>query len=245
MSPHQPVPTARRGAVAVTAALTAVLVLPTPASGHAEVESGTARALAENVTLAFTSEAESDTSGFTRLRVVLPDGIAPGDVTLADAPEGWKLTRASDGYIVAGPALDTGTDAEHSIKVRRLPDVGQLVFKTVETYGDGRISRWIELPDGDAEPEQPAPVLTLRPASADTSSSASSPSTGTTPTPASTAPAGAAPAVTADTAATQNDTRPVGLLTGSFIGVLLALGGAWWLVERRRSSGASSAAPEA
>ncbi|MFM9596053.1 DUF1775 domain-containing protein [Streptomyces scabiei] len=246
MSPHRPIRTAHRPALAVAAALTTALISPTPASAHAEVESETARALAENVTLAFTSEAESDTSGFTHLRVVLPAGMAPGDITLADAPEGWKLKRAADGYTVAGPALDTGVDAEHSVRVRRLPDAEQLVFKTVETYDDGRISRWVELPSGDVEPEQPAPVLDLRPASSDTSSSSSGPSASAVPTPTSTASAGAAPAETEGTAAGQDDSRPLGLFAGSAVAVLLALGGgAWWLVTRGRSRDADRAVREA
>ncbi|MEI5527669.1 DUF1775 domain-containing protein [Streptomyces brasiliscabiei] len=242
MSPHRPIRTAHRPALAVAAALTTALVSPTPASAHAEVESQTARALAENVTLAFTSEAESDSSGFTHLRVVLPAGMAPGDITLADAPEGWKLKRAADGYTVAGPALDTGVDSEHSVRVRRLPDAEQLVFKTVETYDDGRISRCVELPSGDVEPEQPAPVLDLRPASPDTSSSASGPSTSAVPT----ASAGAASAGTEGTAAEQDGSRPLGLSAGSAIAVLLALGGgAWWLVTRGRSCAADRAVREA
>ncbi|MDX3065836.1 DUF1775 domain-containing protein [Streptomyces scabiei] len=246
LSPHRPVRTAHRPALAVAAALTTALISPTPASAHAEVESEPARALAENVTLSFTSEAESDTSGFAHLRVVLPAGIAPGDITLADAPEGWKLKRVADGYTVAGPALDTGVDAEHSVSVRRLPDAEQLVFKTVETYDDGRISRWVELPGGDVEPEQPAPVLDLRPASSDTSSSASGPSAGAVPELTSTASAGAASAGTEGTAAEQEDLRPVGLIVGSAVAVLLALGGgAWWLVTRRRPCDAGRAGQEA
>ncbi|WP_327342294.1 DUF1775 domain-containing protein [Streptomyces europaeiscabiei] len=242
MSPHHPARTAHRCAVTGTAALTAALALCTPASAHAEVQSDTARALAENVTLAFTSEAESATAGFTRVRVVLPDDIAPGDVTLADAPQGWKLKSTDDGYTVAGPALGTGVDAEHSIKVRRLPDAGQLVFKTVETYDDGEVSRWIELPADGTEPEQPAPVLKLQPAASGTASPAPSSSTS--------APAGASltPGTSGETAAdtppaetaavTQDDASSTGLLTGSVVAVLLVLGsGTWWLARRRASSG--------
>jgi len=38
----------------------------------------------------------------------------------------------------------------------------QLSFKTLQTYSDGTVVRWIEEPQkGGAEPESPAPVLTL------------------------------------------------------------------------------------
>ncbi|MCC9710914.1 YcnI family protein [Streptomyces sp. MNU76] len=150
MSPHLPARTALRCALTGTA--------------HAEVESDAARALAVNATLSFVSEAESDTAGLTQVRVVPPKGIAPGDVTLTDAPEGWELKSADDGYTLSGPALATGADGEHSIRGRRLPDAEQLVFRTVETYDDGEVARWIELPTDDKEGEQPAPVLRLEPA---------------------------------------------------------------------------------
>lgn len=234
MSVHHAARAAGRVAAAGAAALTAVLALADPASAHAEVEADAPRALAENVTLTFVSEAESDTAGFTELRVVLPDGIAPGDVTLADAPKGWKLKPGDDGYAVAGPALRTGVDAEYKVRVRQLPDAGQLVFKTLETYGDGETARWIELPGGGVEPEQPAPVLKLRaaasdPASADPSESASSPAAGATDA-----------RLAGKTATAQESGSSAGLIVGSVIAVLLVLGGgAWWLGRRRVSSGAS------
>lgn len=83
-------------------------------------------------------------------------------MTLEEAPKGWKLKAGSDGYSLAGPALKAGVDAEHKIKVRQLPDAKEIAFKTVETYSDGEVSRWIELPTGGEEPEQPAPVLELK-----------------------------------------------------------------------------------
>ncbi|WP_327396857.1 DUF1775 domain-containing protein [Streptomyces phaeochromogenes] len=234
MSVHHAARAAGRVAAAGAAALTAALALANPASAHAEVEADAPRALAENVTLTFVSEAESDTAGFTELRVVLPDGIAPGDVTLADAPKGWKLKPGDDGYAVAGPALRTGVDAEYKVRVRQLPDAGQLVFKTLETYGDGETARWIELPGGGVEPEQPAPVLKLRAAASGTASADPSPS-------ASGPSAEATDARLAGKTATAQESRSsAGLIVGSAIAVLLVLGGgAWWLGRRRVSSGAS------
>jgi hypothetical protein len=43
-----------------------------------------------------------------------------------------------------------------------LPEADQLSFPTVQTYGDGTESAWIEpTVEGGAEPEHPAPVLPL------------------------------------------------------------------------------------
>ncbi|MFI6376129.1 DUF1775 domain-containing protein [Streptomyces sp. NPDC050546] len=239
----------RRVAVVGAAVITAALTATGTASAHAEVEADKPQALAENVTLAFVSEAESDSAGFTRLQVVLPEGIAPADVTLAEGPKGWKLKPGADGYTIGGPALGTGVDAEHKIKVRRLPDAAELVFKTVETYSDGEVSRWIELPSGDKEPAQPAPVLKLKAAAPGTkptdsspsptsgSSSGSSPSSGPSSGPASPEASGPAPSEVSpagDTTAAGDDGPSPGLVAGGVLVALLGVGGgAWWLVKRR------------
>ncbi|MEU3986687.1 DUF1775 domain-containing protein [Streptomyces sp. NPDC026672] len=234
--------TTRRAALVGAAALTAALALAGPAFAHAEVEADTPRALATDVTLTFVCEAESASAGFNQVRVVLPEGIAPGDVTLGDAPKGWKLTTASDGYTVAGPALKQGVDAEHSIKVKQLPNARELAFKTVETYSDGEISRWIELPSGGKEPEQPAPILKLKaaaPGAATLAPSSPSPSMSATPAP--------APSVTAsDTAPASTPAAdeadggvPAGVVVAGVAVVVVVGGGAWWLVRRRSSTSGS------
>ena len=136
-----------------------------PALAHVEVSADKATAGAENVTLTFRGEAESDTAGIVSERVVLPEGIDPAGVTLVKAPAGWTFTRAADGFTVAGRALPVGTDSEWRVQVGKLPD-GQtrLSFKTLETYEDGDVSRWIEIQEpGQDEPDSPAPLLTLKP----------------------------------------------------------------------------------
>ncbi|MFC9126126.1 DUF1775 domain-containing protein [Streptomyces sp. NPDC057099] len=218
--------------------MTLALTAAGTASAHAEVEADKPQALAENVTLTFVSEAESDAAGFTRLRVVLPKGIAPADVTLAEAPEGWKLKPGGDGYTIGGPALDTGVDAEHKIKVRRLPDAAELAFKTVETYSDGEVSRWIELPKGDTEPAQPAPVLKLKAAAPGAKPTASSPRPSSSPaSPEASAPAPSEVSPAGDTTAAEGDGPSPGLVAGGALVALLGVGGgAWWLVKRRTST---------
>ncbi|SMF84492.1 DUF1775 domain-containing protein [Streptomyces sp. Amel2xC10] len=238
----------RRFALAGAVALTATLALATPAAAHAEVEADKPQALAENVTLTFVSEAESDSAGFTELRVVLPEGITPADVTLGEGPEGWKLTATSDGYTVAGPALKAGVDAEHQIKVRQLPDAKELAFKTVETYSDGEVSRWIELPTDGKKSEQPAPVLKLKAAAPGAKPVSPSPtaSQSATPSAAASAPSTAAsdsdasPAAR-DTAADEDDGMSSGALIAVIVVALVVLGGgAWWLVKRRTASSGES-----
>ncbi|MFD7782271.1 DUF1775 domain-containing protein [Streptomyces nojiriensis] len=233
----------RRLGIAVVGALVVVGAAAGPAAAHAEVTASDPRALAENVTLSFTSEAESETAGISELRVVLPKGIAPDAVAVKDAPKEWKLTATPDGYTIGGPALATGTDAEYSITVRQLPDEKSLAFKTLETYSDGKISRWIEVPTNGEKVDNPAPVLELKAAAPGAKLIAPSPSP--SPTTSSAAPsvqpsteAPTAPVSSASAQAT-ND-KDSGGSTGAVVGViaavlLLAAGGTFWWVRRNRS----------
>jgi hypothetical protein len=130
-----------------------------------EVSADKTTAGAQNVTLTFTGEAENDKAGIKSERVVLPTGIDPSSVTLVKAPAGWRFAASADGFTVGGDALKIGQDAVWKVKIAKLPD-GQtrLSFKTLETYGDGSVVRWIEIQEaGQDEPDNPAPLLTLKP----------------------------------------------------------------------------------
>lgn len=233
----------RRVALTGAAALTAVLALAGPASAHTEVEADKAQALAENVTLTVVCEAESATAGFREVRVVLPEGIAPADVTLEEAPKGWQLKATDDGYVVGGTPLKTGVDAEYKVRIRQLPDVEEVAFKTIDTYSDGKVSRWIELPKGGEEPEQPAPLLKLKAAAPGAKPLAPSPTASPTPSP--TPSVTATPSESGATAAAadakkDDDGTPMSLVVGGVVVAVLVLGGgAWWLTNRRASASGS------
>src|SRR6478609_7658459 len=154
----------RHRSAAPLLALGLVLGAAGTAAAHVEVESPTAQALAVDAEVAFSAEGESSTAGISDVKVVLPAGLAPADVTLVGAPTGWTPTPTGDGYAVAGPALAPGAAAEWTVKVRQLPDAASLVFKTLVDYSDGHTDRWIEIPQGDTKPQHPAPTLLLSPA---------------------------------------------------------------------------------
>jgi hypothetical protein len=209
-----------------------------PAWAHVEVEADKPRAGAEDVTLTFTGEAESSTAGITSERVVLPPGIAVADVALMKAPKGWEFTAGSDGFTVGGTALKVGEDAVFAVKVVKLPtDVATLSFKTLETYGDGKVSRWIDLPQpGEPEPDSPAPTITLKGAAAP-ASAPSTPSASLGPAP-SEAPS--TPSATGPSSAPPNDppaeasTLHAGWWAAAGVAAVLVLAGL--ILHRRRKS---------
>jgi uncharacterized protein YcnI len=215
MSPIKTHGTARRLTIATTTAVTALLLSAGPAAAHVEVESEKAQALAENVELSFDAESESNSAGIIELRVVLPEGIVPADVTYGEGPKGWKFTANDDGYTVKGPAVKTGENAKYSVVVKQLPDAEELAFKTLQTYSDGHTDRWIELGDGS---EEPAPVLKLKAAAGGSKAAGPSPSE----------TASEAPSASASPAAEETSASPVveakkdddaGLSAGAWAGI--------------------------
>ncbi|MEI5009232.1 DUF1775 domain-containing protein [Streptomyces sp. PmtA] len=232
----------RRACLTLAAAVGAVLLGAGPAAAHVEVEADTAQALAENVTLTFNAESESDKAGITSLRVVLPEGITPADVTYGAGPKGWTFGATADGYTVKGPAVAVGEDAEHSVRVRQLPDAGQLAFKTLQGYGDGRVDRWIELgSSGGHGHGNSAPVLKLEAAAPGATVKSPTP----TPTPTPSAPARPAPAPSpapSNTSAAGETAESGGLSAGGWTaigaGALVAIAAAARLLRRRSGTGA-------
>jgi uncharacterized protein YcnI len=204
-----------------------------PAFAHVEVEADKTQAGATDVTVTFSAEAESNSAGVASLAVTLPPGIAQTDVTFVSGPAGWTLTPSSSGYTVGGPALPVGRNVSYVIKIAKLPtDQATLPFKTLQTYTDGRVDRWIDIQQpGQPEVDMPAPTLQIQGAVPATSAPA-------TPT---TAPEASTPTVTAATASGTNDnsgSSAVWLLAGGFALLAVIVGLSLWL--RRRGSSAGS-----
>ncbi|MEU5907861.1 YcnI family protein [Micromonospora sp. NPDC047467] len=179
-------------ALAFAAVATAVLGFAGPASAHVTVnpkeatQGGYAR-------VAFRVPNESDTASTTKLEVVLPENAPVGSVSTMPVP-GWtvavekrkvdppievhgspiteavsKLTWTATG----DAGIKPGQFQEFGVSMGPLPQVESMVFKTLQTYSDGNISRWIDEPvAGGEEPDHPAPVLTLTAASAPAGSAA-------------------------------------------------------------------------
>ncbi|MGC4836008.1 YcnI family protein [Micromonospora vinacea] len=173
-------------ALAFTAAATAVLGFAGPASAHVTVNPKEA-AQGGYARVAFRVPNESDSASTVKLEVVLPENAPVGSVSTMPVP-GWtvatekrkvdppievhgsQLTEAVSKitWTASGDAgVKPGQFQEFPVSLGPLPQVDSMVFKTLQTYSDGNISRWIDEPaPGAEEPEHPAPVLTLAAAAA-------------------------------------------------------------------------------
>jgi hypothetical protein len=153
----------------VLGAAMALGVLAGPAWAHVLVEATPGAPGAVDAVLKITAAGESATAGVAKLEVVADPAIATDQVTYVSGPSGWGVGPggSSGGFTLSGPALAKGEDAVVSVKVKALPDAPQITFKVVESYSDGDVERWIELPGPDgAEPDKPAPLVKLSAGSA-------------------------------------------------------------------------------
>jgi len=163
------------------------------------------------------AEAENDVAGIASVQIFMPAGINPAEITLLAGPDGWAAKSAADNVTVSGPALPKKTDAAFSLKLGPLPTSETvLTFKTLVTYTDGKIDRWIGAP-GSANP---APTVSLAPAAA---------------TPATSVPAirSEAPAQTTggETPAPSSSNGPLWWIIAVVVLVVIAVG--VWLAARR------------
>ncbi|NUK02832.1 DUF1775 domain-containing protein [Streptomyces lunaelactis] len=238
--------TARRLSVVTAVVLAAAVGIAAPASAHVEVEAEGARALAENVTLDFTAESESPSAGITKLEVILPPGIVPADVTYKEGPKGWTFAATQRGYAVSGPAVAAGEGAAYAVTVRQLPDAKSLAFKTLQSYSDGRVDRWIELEEAEGDGHghgNSAPVLALKAAAPGAVPVSPGPTAEpTTAAPSSTAPTAPAdeakPSASDSAAGKKDDGMSPALPVGIAVAVLALGGGGLWWFKRRGAAGA-------
>ncbi|WNM40767.1 YcnI family protein [Micromonospora halotolerans] len=186
---------ATAAALTLAAVATAVLGLAGPASAHVTVNPQEAMQGSYG-RFAFRVPNESDTASTTKVEVNLPENAPVGSVSTMPVP-GWtvavekrkvdppievhgsQLTEAVSKLTwTAAPngGVKPGEFQEFPVSMGPLPQVDRMVFKVLQTYSDGNVSRWIEEPTpGGEEPENPAPVLTLAAASASASPVASAP----------------------------------------------------------------------
>lgn len=177
----------RRTATAAVAATALVALFATPALAHVTVNSPNAVA-GGYATVNVKVPTESDTASTVGVKVQLPEDHPFASVSVKPHP-GWTYTASkttldkpidSHGEQITeavstiewkadGPGIAPGEYDEFSLSVGPLPDdADSLTFKAIQTYSDGTEVSWIEeAADGADEPEHPAPLLTVAPASGD------------------------------------------------------------------------------
>jgi uncharacterized protein YcnI len=186
-----------RTAVVGTAAAAAVLLLALPALAHVtvtpdSVPAGTAAVLTFHVpneeAHANTTEVDMQiptTHPIAQLLVKPVPGwkISVKTVTLAKpvVTDDGKFTSAVSEVIWSGGQIVPGQFQDFTVSADPLPQgVSQEVFKTIQTYSNGDVVRWIDLTQpGQAEPAHPAPVLALTTGAATSSGTGTGTGTGT------------------------------------------------------------------
>jgi uncharacterized protein YcnI len=166
--------------MAVTA-LAASITVASVASAHVTVSSLDA-APGGYGKITFRVPNESDTASTVGLRIQIPEEAAMSSLRTQPVP-GWTATLTTaeletpieangeeiSSYVSVvefraedGGGIAPGEFQEFALSGGPFPEAESLAFPAVQTYSDGNESAWIEpTVDGGAEPERPAPVLTL------------------------------------------------------------------------------------
>jgi hypothetical protein len=201
------------------------------------------------VDLSLFVEDEQPDAGTTTVELFFP---APITVAALLAVPGWTATPM-DGQVgglasgvtwAGGPAPG---DLELPIRLGPLPnEPGRLQFKTVQTYDNGQVDRWIdEWPEGAAEPPAPGPVLDLVPGGPGSiPATTASPTTTTASTTTTTAPT---TTTEADQAAAENtdddsDSNVLPWVVAAVV-VLAIAAGAFAFLRSRSSPGGDDSPP--
>jgi uncharacterized protein YcnI len=174
---------ARPSRFAVPAALAAggVLLLAGPAFAHVTVQPSTAAAGAADQVFAFRVPNESDTASTVKVDVYFPTDHPIASALVGPVP-GWTsevkttklvtpiqtddgpVTNAVSEIVWTGGKIAPSQYQDFTVDFGQLPkDAKQLAFKTLQTYSDDSVVRWIDTPAAAGQPEapHPAPVLTL------------------------------------------------------------------------------------
>lgn len=174
--------TARRALAGGGAAAAVIVALAVPAAAHVTVNPNTAEPggyAAFDVRVP-NEEADADT---TKVQLYLPTDHPIASVSVQPTP-GWTIDvtkgtlpqpiKTDDGEVTqavtqitwSGGKIAPGQFQRFGISLGPLPtDTNKLYFKALQTYtdksGKDSVVRWIEMPSGGAEPEHPAPSITL------------------------------------------------------------------------------------
>ncbi|MCQ9129571.1 YcnI family copper-binding membrane protein [Streptomyces hilarionis] len=251
MSTTRPTTLRRAGAVVALAAAS-VLTTAGAAFAHVTVHPEAYAKGATDGLLTFRVPNEENAAATTKVQIFLPTDHPVLGVLVAPR-DGWtaKVTntklktpvKTDDGTITdavseitwTGGKIEAGQFEDFDVAFGRLPDnAGQLAFKTLQTYSDGKTVRWIEEAEsGGDEPENPAPVLKLTAEGAEGATAGQAQDGSAAP-----AASGAAKSSGGSTAtASADDSTARGLGVAGLVVGVLGLAAAAFAVVRGRSAG--------
>jgi uncharacterized protein YcnI len=176
---HSTSTTLRRAGTVTALAAAGLFAAAGVASAHVTVHPESYAKGATDGVLTFRVPNEEDSASTTKVQVFLPTDH-PVLGVLVHPQDGWtakvttaklkKPVKTDDGTITdavseitwTGGKIGAGQYEDFDVAFGQLPDdTGTLTFKTLQTYSDGKVVRWIEEPAGGEEPENPAPSLKL------------------------------------------------------------------------------------
>jgi uncharacterized protein YcnI len=177
--------------------LIGLAVLAPAASAHVTVNPNEAKQ-GGFAKLTFRVPNERASAGTTKVEVFFPADQPIPNVSVKPTPgftskvektklatpiqgESSTISEAVSKITWEGGPIKPGEFNEFDVSVGPLPkDATSMVFKAIQYYEGGDIVRWIDEPAAGAEPEHPAPVLKLVPATATTATTATTASSGST-----------------------------------------------------------------
>lgn len=165
--------------VGIAAAATiAVVAVPSVAAAHVTLNPNTAEPGGYG-TFDVRVPNEMDDANTVEVQVFLPTEHPIASVSTQPVP-GWTISVkrqkldqpiTSHGSSIdevvsqvtwSGGQIKPGEFQQFPLSLGPLPeDVDTLYFKSLQTYSNGEVVRWIELPSGAQEPERPAPAVQL------------------------------------------------------------------------------------
>jgi uncharacterized protein YcnI len=174
----------RRAAVLLATAAVSLVAAASAAEAHVTVNPNT-EPQGGYAKVSFRVPNEEANASTTSLEVDIPVDHPIASVSVRPVP-GWTATtttsrlatpvKTGDGDVAqavskivwTGGKIDPGQFQEFDVSLGPLPkDTDKIVFKALQTYSDGNVVRWIDIQQpGQPEPDHPAPVLHLTPASA-------------------------------------------------------------------------------
>jgi uncharacterized protein YcnI len=158
----------------------AVLMLSGVAHAHVTVEPAEVEGGGFSV-LTFRVPTERDDASTTRVSVSFPKDQPVGSVRTTPVA-GWRVTTktrtldepidmfgepvsevvAQVTWTATGPGIAPGQFEDFDVSLGPLPESGEMVFHALQTYSSGEKVNWNQVAiDESAEPEHPAPVLSI------------------------------------------------------------------------------------